>query len=104
MVRTGLLAFGDLLRFLFARSSHMSRSAFFKQFKELTSMSPIQYQKKLRLLEAQRLILQDGESAESSAFRVGYKSASQFSREYSRMFVEFPIERQRGLLRHNNRI
>lgn len=75
-----------------ARSSNMSRSAFFQQFKELTSMSPIQYQKKLRLLEAQRLMLSEGETAEGSAFRVGYKSASQFSREYARMFGASPMK------------
>ena len=69
----------------------MSRSAFFKHFKAVTAMSPIQYQKRLRLLEARRLMIEDGETAEGSAFKVGYKSASQFRREYSRMFGISPL-------------
>lgn len=74
-----------------AKAANMSRSAFFKYFKEITSMSPIQYQKRLRLHEARRLMLFEDETAESSAFKVGYKSASQFSREYSRMFGNSPL-------------
>ena len=74
-----------------AKAAHMSRSAFFKHFKEATAMSPIQYQKRLRLLEARRLMIDDGEKAEGSAFKVGYNSASQFSREYSRMFGNSPL-------------
>ena len=53
-------------------------------------MSPIQYLKRLRLLEARRLIHEDHETAERAAFGVGYRSASQFSREYSRMFGHSP--------------
>ena len=74
-----------------SKEASMSRSAFFKHFKELTAMSPIQYQKHLRLLEARRLMIEAGESAEGSAFKVGYESASQFSREYSRMFGNSPL-------------
>ncbi|MEH2300787.1 MAG: AraC family transcriptional regulator [Nostoc sp.] len=74
-----------------AKAAKMSRSAFFKHFKEVTSMSPIQYQKRLRLLEARHLMTDEGETAESSAFKVGYNSASQFSREYSRMFGNSPL-------------
>ena len=74
-----------------AKAARMSRSAFFKHFKEITAMSPIQYQKRLRLLEARRLMVDAGETAEGSAFKVGYKSASQFSREYSRMFGNSPL-------------
>jgi transcriptional regulator GlxA family with amidase domain len=74
-----------------AKAANMSRSAFFKHFKAAAAMSPIQYQKRLRLLEARRLMTDDGESAESSAFKVGYHSASQFSREYSRMFGNSPL-------------
>jgi len=74
-----------------AKAANMSRSAFFKHFKEVTAMSPIQYQKRLRLLEARRLMTDDGETAEGSAFKVGYNSASQFSREYSRMFGNPPL-------------
>lgn len=69
-----------------ARLANMSRSAFFRHFREVTAMSPIQYQKRLRLHEARRLMIQEEENAESSSFKVGYHSPSQFSREYSRMF------------------
>jgi AraC-like DNA-binding protein len=69
-----------------ARAAGMSRAAFFRRFKEATAMSPVQFQKRLRLLEARRLMVEEGERAESAAFRVGYRSASQFSREYARMF------------------
>jgi AraC-like DNA-binding protein len=82
-----------------ANAANMSRSAFFKHFKEATSMSPIQYQKRLRLLEARRLMIDEGETAQGSAFAVGYKSASQFSREYFRMFNAYPmrdVARARG--------
>jgi AraC-like DNA-binding protein len=75
-----------------SRAAQMSRSAFFKYFKEVTALSPIQFQKRLRLLEAKRLMLEADETAERSAYRVGYKSASQFSREYSRMFGEAPAQ------------
>ena len=54
-------------------------------------MSPIQYQKRLRLLEARRLMIDEGETAEGSAFKVGYRSSSQFSREYSSMFGNSPL-------------
>jgi AraC-like DNA-binding protein len=74
-----------------ARAANMSRSALFKQFRDVTAMSPIQYQKRLRLLEARRLMIDEGETAESSAYKVGYNSASQFSREYSRMFGNAPV-------------
>jgi AraC-like DNA-binding protein len=74
-----------------AKAANMSRSAFFAHFKAITAMSPIQYQKRLRLLEARRLMVDEGETAEGSAFKVGYRSASQFSREYSRMFGSAPL-------------
>lgn len=64
----------------------MSPSAFHQHFKALTSMSPLQYQKHLRLLEARRLMLTEGEQAGAAAFSVGYESVSQFSREYARLF------------------
>ncbi|MBC7796096.1 MAG: AraC family transcriptional regulator [Pyrinomonadaceae bacterium] len=75
-----------------AKAANMSRAAFFKQFKEVTAMSPIQYQKRFRLLEARRLMISENETAEGSAFKVGYNSASQFSREYSRMFGKSPLQ------------
>ncbi len=69
-----------------AQLAHLSLSAFHRQFKALTLMTPLQYQKQLRLLEARRLMVTDAASVETAAFQVGYESPSQFSREYSRMF------------------
>jgi AraC-like DNA-binding protein len=74
-----------------AEMAHMSPSSFHFHFKAVTAMSPVQYQKRLRLLEARRLLLVEGTDAASAAYRVGYESASQFSREYSRMFGAPPI-------------
>ena len=73
-----------------AQAARMSSSSFHQHFKALTSMSPLQYQKQLRLLEARRLMLADGANVSSAAYQVGYESASQFSREYSRMFGAAP--------------
>jgi len=69
-----------------AETARMSCSAFHRQFKAITSMTPLQYQKHLRLLEARRLLVTDAANVEAAAFQVGYESPSQFSREYSRMF------------------
>ena len=69
-----------------ATIAHMSVSAFHRQFKSLTCMTPLQYQKQLRLLEARRVMTESGAKAETAAHVVGYESASQFSREYVRMF------------------
>ncbi|AJY46079.1 AraC family transcriptional regulator [Martelella endophytica] len=66
--------------------ARLSPSAFHRQFKAVTGMTPLQYQKQTRLLEARTLMLSGLANAESAAFRVGYESASQFSREYARMF------------------
>ncbi|QKJ86587.1 helix-turn-helix domain-containing protein [Paramixta manurensis] len=66
--------------------AQLSPSAFHRQFKTLTSLTPLQYQKKLRLLEARHLLLSGENNAETTAFHVGYESPSQFSREYHRMF------------------
>ncbi|MGF6529545.1 MULTISPECIES: AraC family transcriptional regulator [Paraburkholderia] len=69
-----------------AAVAQMSPSAFHRQFKALTSMTPLQYQKQLRLLEARHLMVTGDANAEVAAYQVGYESASQFSREYARMF------------------
>ncbi|MFZ6647896.1 AraC family transcriptional regulator N-terminal domain-containing protein [Undibacterium sp. TJN25] len=69
-----------------ALAAQMSASAFHRQFKQLTAMTPLQYQKQLRLLEARRLMMTNAASVETAAFQVGYESSSQFSREYARMF------------------
>ncbi len=69
-----------------ARVAHMSTSSLHHRFKEVTAMSPVQYQKNLRLHEARRLMLTEGLEAAAAAHRVCYESASQFSREYRRLF------------------
>ncbi|WP_437573264.1 AraC family transcriptional regulator [Sorangium sp. So ce887] len=69
-----------------AREVHMSPSALHHQFKAVTAMSPLQYQKQLRLQEARRLMLGEVVDAATAGYRVGYESPSQFSREYSRLF------------------
>lgn len=69
-----------------AAVARLSPSAFHRQFKALTSMTPLQYQKQLRLLEARQLMVSGTTNAETAANHVGYESASQFSREYARMF------------------
>lgn len=73
-----------------ASEVRMSLSAFYYHFKAVTSMSPLQYQKKLRLQEARRLLLDASSDAATVGFNVGYDSTSQFSREYRRLFGEPP--------------
>lgn len=74
-----------------AAATGVSRTVFYAQFKRITSLSPIQFQKRLRLLKAQRLMVDEGTTAEDAAFRVGYQSPSQFSRDYARLFGEPPM-------------
>ncbi|MNZ84792.1 Exoenzyme S synthesis regulatory protein ExsA [compost metagenome] len=74
-----------------AKSVNMSTSAFHKHFKRVTTMSPLQYQKVIRLQEARRLMLTESLQASDAAFRVGYESPSQFSREYSRKYGRPPM-------------
>ena len=69
----------------------MSTSAFHHHFRALTAMSPLQYQKWLRLHEARKLMLTEQLDAANAAFQVGYESPSQFSREYSRLFGAPPL-------------
>lgn len=75
-----------------AEIANMSVSSLYRYFTEVTTMSPIQFQKKLRLQEARSLLLSESANAADVAFRVGYESPSQFSREYSRMFGRPPKE------------
>ena len=75
-----------------ATSAHMSASAFHQRFKAVTTMSPLQYQKVLRLHEARRLMLFQKMDASDACHRVGYLSASQFSREYARFFGSAPTK------------
>jgi AraC-like DNA-binding protein len=70
---------------------HMSPSTFHQHFRALTAMSPLQYQKWLRLHEARRLMLTERLDAATAAFQVGYESPSQFSREYRRVFGAPPL-------------
>ncbi len=70
----------------------MSVSAFHHNFKSVTSTSPLQYLKSYRLHKARMLILHDGLKASTAAVRVGYESASQFSREFKRYFGVTPGE------------
>jgi AraC-like DNA-binding protein len=74
-----------------AREVHLSPSALHHHFKAVTAMSPLQYQKQLRLQEARRLMLTDVIDAATAGHRVGYESPSQFSREYSRLFGAPPM-------------
>ena len=88
-----------------AGAAHMSASSFHQRFKAVTTMSPLQYQKALRLHEARRLMLFQDLDATGACHRVGYLSASQFSREYSRFFGGAPTKdiarlREQGLARH----
>lgn len=83
-----------------ASAAGMSRSSFHHHFKALTGMSPLQYQKQMRLLEARRLMHSSRINVTEAAYRVGYESASQFSREYSRAFGVAPKQDSRLLERH----
>ncbi|GGK06721.1 AraC family transcriptional regulator [Pseudomonas matsuisoli] len=69
-----------------AQRVNLSPSSLHHRFKALTAMSPLQYQKQLRLQEARRLMINDGLEAAAAGYRVGYESPSQFSREYARQF------------------
>ena len=73
-----------------AGAANMSASAFHRHFRAVTSLSPLQFQKQLRLIEARRLMLGEGVTARRAAFEVGYESPSQFTREYVRMFGASP--------------
>jgi AraC-like DNA-binding protein len=91
------LSIGEL-----AEAVHMSPSALHHRFKAVTAMSPLQYQKHLRLHEARRLMFADGIECAAAGHRVGYESPSQFSREYRRLFgasprVEIARLRETGL-------
>jgi transcriptional regulator GlxA family with amidase domain len=90
--------FAELIRVdELAAIAGMSSATFHRQFKATTAMSPLQYQNELRLLEARRLMLTSGSNVETAATQVGYESASQFSREYARMFGRPPRRDVRAL-------
>jgi AraC-like DNA-binding protein len=73
-----------------ARKANMAASTFHRHFRQVTTISPLQFQKHLRLYEAQRLMLVENEDAAIAAMAVGYESPTQFNREYKRMFGEPP--------------
>jgi AraC-like DNA-binding protein len=74
-----------------ARDLGMSVSSFHHHFKSVTAMTPLQFQKQLRLQEARRLMLGEGYDATTAGFRVGYDDTSHFNREYKRLFGEPPM-------------
>lgn len=80
-----------------AEQAHMSPSTFRQHFREVAGMSPLQYLKQLRLQDARQLMLNEDIDAGSAAVRVGYESASQFSREYTRLFGAPPLRDIRRL-------
>jgi len=80
-----------------AEMAGMGVSTFHHHFRSLTAMSPLQYQKQIRLQEARGRMLVDGLDAGSAAFEVGYESASQFNREYRRLFGQPPMRDVRAL-------
>lgn len=88
-----------------ARKYHMSPSVFHHHFKSATAMTPLQYQKRLRLEEACRLMLEESVDVGTAGFQVGYESSSQFSREYRRLFGDSPrghLARLREAPSHNS--
>ena len=73
-----------------AESAGMSLSVFHVHFRGIASLSPLQFQKQLRLIEARRRMLAQGEAISDAAYGVGYESVPQFTREHSRMFGQPP--------------
>lgn len=81
-----------------ADKASMSASAFHRHFKAVTSLSPLQYQKRVRLLQARTLLISKGASVTAAAYDVGYESPTQFSREYAREFGLSPARDSSRLL------
>lgn len=75
-----------------AKDAAMSVSAFHRHFKAVTALSPLQYQKQVRLLQARTLLVAAGYSVTAAAHEVGYESPTQFSREYARLFGQSPMK------------
>lgn len=84
-----------------ANKAGMSTSTLHNHFRVVTSMSPLQFQKRLRLNEARRLMLTEHADAATAAYQVGYESPSQFSREYTRLFGAPPMRDIRSLQQHS---
>jgi AraC-like DNA-binding protein len=81
-----------------AKLAYMAPSTFRRHFQQLTTMTPLQYQKRLRLYESQRLMLAERIDATHATYSVGYESINQFNREYKRMFGEPPGKNVKRLL------
>ncbi len=86
-----------------AAKAGLSVSAFHKHFRSMTAMSPLQFQKRMRLNEARRLMLTSHLEASQAAFEVGYESPSQFSREYNRLFGAPPMRDIKNLIRDSTK-
>jgi AraC-like DNA-binding protein len=80
-----------------ADAAGMSVSSFHQHFRAMTSLSPLQFQKQLRLIEARRLMIAEGASASSAAFAVGYESVPQFTRDYGKFFGQSPVRDAKAL-------
>lgn len=75
-----------------ADAAGMSLSSFHQHFRAVTSLSPLQFQKQLRLLEARRMMISEGAAISNAAYSVGYESIPQFTREYGRLFGSSPAK------------
>ena len=82
-----------------AAKVNMAPSTFFRVFKQITLISPLQYQKRLRLYEAQRLMLTENLTATEAAYNVGYESITQFTREYKKIFNSSPAKNIKSILK-----
>lgn len=82
--------------------SAMALSTFHQHFRNITSIAPLQYQKRLRLNEARRLMISEGRSASEAAFEVGYESVQQFNREYKRLFGAPPVRDAKQAIEGHN--
>lgn len=81
-----------------AEKVNMAPSTFFRNFKAVTMISPLQYQKKLRLYEAQRLMLSKKYTVSDAAYNVGYENITQFTREYKKLFNSSPARNVREII------
>jgi len=86
-----------------AARAAMSVSAFHRHFKAATSLTPVQYQKRIRLMHARTLMVAKGSSVAAAAYDVGYESATQFSREYARLFGMAPLRDAARMLAHTRK-
>lgn len=84
-----------------AATVNMAPSTFFRNFKAITLMSPLQYQKRLRLYEAQRLMLAESITVSDAAYNVGYESITQFTREYKKLFHSSPAKNIKDIINGN---